>query len=51
MQRKLSRAKHGKRNPEWRDKARQKMAIGKKMGGDGPPPPEAHLVQFGRRGE
>jgi hypothetical protein len=24
---KLSRAKHGKRNPEWREKARQKKAI------------------------
>jgi hypothetical protein len=34
-QMKLSRAKHGKRNPEWREKARQKMAIDRKMGGDG----------------
>ncbi len=33
-QKKLSRAKNGKRNPEWRDKATPKMAIGRKTGGD-----------------
>jgi hypothetical protein len=34
-QKKLSCAKHRKRNPKRRDKVTQKMAIGRKIGGDG----------------
>ncbi len=34
-QNKLFCVKHRKRNPKWWDKVTQKMAIGRKMGGDG----------------